>query len=350
MGNKQQHIPPDNPITYGSVCSGIEAATVAWHPLGWHPSWFSEIESFPCAVLTHHWPSVPNLGDMTQIAARIQSGDVPAPDVFVGGTPCQAYSLSGKRQGLKDPRGQLTLAFVQLADQIDKTRQEQGKPPSIIVWENVTGVLNSHDNAFGYFLGALVGERRPLQPAGKRWANAGAVSGPSRTVVWRTLNAEFFGVAQSRKRVFVMASARPEFDPGAILFEFPTVPPRTENYYGTQKKSASSAHSGIEREFHRYCFDAIPDTAGTLIAGYDGTTSQDMKMRGGLIVEQHPRLRVRRLTPTECERLQGFPTGYTDIPWRSSSPRHRYKALGNSMPVPVMKWIGERIQRALKGN
>ncbi|EDJ8248307.1 DNA cytosine methyltransferase, partial [Salmonella enterica subsp. enterica serovar Montevideo] len=172
---------------YGSVCSGIEAATVAWHSLGWDATWFSEIEPFPCAVLAHHWPSVPNLGDMTQIAARIQSGDVPAPDILVGGTPCQAYSLSGKRQGLKDPRGRLTLAFVQLADQIDKTRHEQGKPSSIIVWENVTGVLNSHDNAFGYFLGALAGERRPLQPAGKRWANAGAVSGPSRTVVWRTL-------------------------------------------------------------------------------------------------------------------------------------------------------------------
>ncbi|EMP4080660.1 DNA cytosine methyltransferase, partial [Salmonella enterica] len=188
----------------------------------------------------------------------------------------------------------------------------------------------------------------PLQPAGQRWTNAGAVSGPSRTVVWRTLSAEFFGVPQSRKRVFVMASARSGFDPGAILFEFPTVPPRTENYYGRQKKSASSTHSGIERERHRYCFDAIPDTAGTLIAGYDGTTSQDMKMRGGLIVEQHPRLRVRRLTPTECERLQGFPTGYTDVPWRSSSPGHRYKALGNSMPVPVMQWIGERIQKALE--
>ncbi|EAM7936789.1 DNA cytosine methyltransferase [Salmonella enterica] len=348
MGNNQQYTPPVNSVTYGSVCSGIEAATVAWSPLGWNASWFSEIEPFPCAVLAHRWPSVPNLGDMTKIAARIQSGDVPAPDILVGGTPCQAFSMSGKRQGLKDPRGQLTLAFVQLADQTDKTREEQGEQPTIIVWENVTGVLNSHDNAFGHFLGALAGERRPLQPAGQRWANAGAVSGPSRTIVWRVLNAEFFGVAQSRKRVFVMASARSGFDPGSILFEFPTVSPRTEDYYGRQKKSTPTPDSGIEREFHRYCFDAIPDTAGTLIAGYDGTSGQDMKMRGGLIVERHPRLRVRRLTPTECERLQGFPTGYTDIPWRSSTPKNRYKALGNSMPVPVMRWIGERIQRVLK--
>lgn len=348
MGNNNyQHTSSDSPVTYGSVCSGIEAATVAWQPLGWHPAWFSEIEPFPCAVLSHHWPAVPNVGDMTCIAARIRSGEILAPDVLVGGTPCQAFSLSGRRKGLADPRGQLTLAFVQLADQIDQTRQVQGNAPSVIIWENVTGVLNSHDNAFGHFLGALAGSGCALQPAGQRWANAGAVSGPSRTVVWRVLNAEFFGVAQSRKRVFVMASSRPEFDPGKVLFEFPAMPARTENYYGKQKKSASTPHSGIKGEFNRYCFDAIPDKSGTLIACYDGTGNQDMKMPGGLIVEQHPRLRVRRLTPSECEQLQGFPVGHTDIPWRSESPNHRYKAIGNSMPVPVMSWIGERIQTVL---
>ncbi|MBC6503386.1 DNA cytosine methyltransferase [Citrobacter freundii] len=347
MGNSDQLIRPDSEFSYGSVCSGIEAASVAWESLGWKAAWFSEIEAFPCAVLAHHWPTVPNVGDMTKIAASIRSGEIVAPDVLVGGTPCQAFSMSGKRQGLSDPRGQLTLSFVQLADQIDASRQAEGKEPSIILWENVTGVLNSHDNAFGHFLGALAGSGCALQPAGQRWANAGAVSGPSRTVVWRVLNAEFFGLPQSRKRVFVMASAREGFDPGKVLFEFPTVPARITNYYGTQKKSASTAYSGIEREFHRYCFDAIPDKAGTLIACYDGTGNQDMRMPGGLIVEQHPRLRVRRLTPSECEQLQGFPVGHTDIPWRSESPNHRYKALGNSMPVSVMRWIGERIQSSL---
>lgn len=347
MGNSDQLIRSDSSFSYGSVCSGIEAASVAWQSLGWKAVWFSELEAFPCAVLAHHWPTVPNVGDMTKIASSIRSGNVEAPDVLVGGTPCQAFSMSGKRQGLSDPRGQLTLSFVQLADQIDASRQAKGKDPSIILWENVTGVLNSHDNAFGHFLGALAGSGCALQPAGQRWANAGAVSGPSRTVAWRVLNAEFFGLPQSRKRVFVMASAREGFDPGKVLFEFPSVPARTADYYGTQKKSASKAYSGIEREFHRYCFDAIPDKAGTLIACYDGTGNQDMRMPGGLIVEQHPRLRVRRLTPSECEQLQGFPVGHTAIPWRSESPNHRYKALGNSMPVSVMRWIGERVQSSL---
>lgn len=335
------------PVTYGSVCSGIEAASIAWESLKWKAEWFSEIEKFPCAVLQHHWPNVPNLGDMTRIAGRIRKGEIAAPAVLVGGTPCQAFSVAGKRKGLDDERGQLTLSFVELADQIDRSRIESWKEPAIILWENVTGVLNSHDNAFGCFLGALAGESCALQPAGKRWANAGVVSGPSRTIAWRVLNAEFFGVPQSRKRVFVMASARQGFDPGAVLFEFPSLPPRTEKYYGKQKKSGTNTYSGIEREFHRYCLSAIPETAGTLLASYNGTSNQDMRMRGGLIVESTPKLRVRRLTPSECERLQGFPVGHTNIPWRSNSPLPRYKALGNSMPVPVMKWLGERIQQAI---
>ncbi|MEG0205009.1 MAG: DNA cytosine methyltransferase [Citrobacter sp.] len=335
------------PVTYGSVCSGIEAASVAWESLKWKAEWFSEIEKFPCAVLQHHWPNVPNLGDMTRIACRIRDGEIAAPAVLVGGTPCQAFSVAGKRKGLDDERGQLTLSFVELANQIDSSRIESGQEPAIILWENVTGVLNSHDNAFGCFLGALAGESCALQPAGKRWANAGVVSGPSRTIAWRVLNAEFFGVPQSRKRVFVMASARQGFDPGAVLFEFPSLPSRTEKYYGKQKKSGTKTYSGIEREFHRYCLSAIPETAGTLLASYNGTSNQDMRMRGGLIVESTPKLRVRRLTPSECERLQGFPVGYTNIPWRSNSPLPRYKALGNSMPVPVMKWLGERIQQAI---
>ncbi|MDT7074203.1 DNA cytosine methyltransferase [Citrobacter amalonaticus] len=338
------------PLSYGSVCSGIEAASIAWTDLKWKAEWFSEIEKFPSAVLQYHWPHVPNLGDMTLIAERIQKGEVTAPDILVGGTPCQAFSVSGKRKGLDDARGQLTLSFVELANQIDRNRIMTGKEPAIIVWENVTGVLNSHDNAFGCFLGALAGEGSELQPAGKKWANAGVVSGPSRAIAWRVLNAEFFGVPQSRKRVFVMASARQGFDPGAVLFEFPSLPSRTEKYYGKQKKSGTNAYSGIEREFHRYCLSAIPETAGTLLASYNGTSNQDMRMRGGLIVEANPALRVRRLTPSECERLQGFPVGHTNIPWRSNSPLPRYKALGNSMPVPVMKWLGERIQQAISSN
>ncbi|WP_213843808.1 DNA cytosine methyltransferase, partial [Enterobacter hormaechei] len=136
-------------MRYGSVCSGIEAASKAWEPLGWKPAWFSEIEPFPSSVLAHHWPEVTNLGDMTKIADAVRAGDVEAPDVLVGGTPCQAFSIAGLREGLSDDRGQLTLSYVELANAIDTKRRERGEPESIIVWENVPGVLSSKDNAFG---------------------------------------------------------------------------------------------------------------------------------------------------------------------------------------------------------
>ncbi|EBZ1028290.1 DNA cytosine methyltransferase, partial [Salmonella enterica subsp. enterica serovar Muenchen] len=134
-------------MRYGSVCSGIEAASIAWESLGWQPAWFAEIEAFPSAVLANHWPHVTNLGDMTGIASAVRAGDVEAPDVLVGGTPCQAFSIAGLRNGLADKRGQLTLSYVELANAIDDKRRERGEKEAIIVWENVPGVLSSKDNA-----------------------------------------------------------------------------------------------------------------------------------------------------------------------------------------------------------
>ena len=206
-------------MKYGSVCSGIEAASKAWEPLGWKPAWFSEIEPFPSAVLAHHWPEVSNLGDMTKIADGVRAGEVEAPDVLVGGTPCQAFSIAGLREGLSDDRGQLTLSYVELANAIDAKRRERGEPEAIIVWENVPGVLSSKDNAFGCFLAGLAGESSELQPAGGKWTHSGCVYGPERVVAWRILDAQFFGVAQRRRRVFVVASARKGFDPCQVLFE-----------------------------------------------------------------------------------------------------------------------------------
>ncbi len=210
-------------MKYGSVCSGIEAASKAWEPLGWKPAWFSEIEPFPSAVLAHHWPEVTNLGDMTKIADAVRVGNVEAPDVLVGGTPCQAFSIAGLREGLSDDRGQLTLSYVELANAIDAKRRERGETEAIIVWENVPGVLSSKDNAFGCFLAGLAGESSELQPAGGKWTHAGCVSGPERVIAWRVLDAQFFGVAQRRRRVFVVASARKGFDPAAVLFELDSV-------------------------------------------------------------------------------------------------------------------------------
>lgn len=201
---------------------------MAWECLGWRPAWFSQYDpehdysrgpDFPSAVLANHWPDVPNLGDMTKLAASVRAGITPAPDLIVGGTPCQAFSVAGARAGLSDPRGQLTISYGELADAVDNIRAADGKAPAIFVWENVPGVLSSKDNAFGAFLGLLAGEDCELQPPGKRWTNTGYVRGPKRAIAWRILDAQYFGVAQRRRRVFVVASARGDIDPTQILFE-----------------------------------------------------------------------------------------------------------------------------------
>ncbi|MBV2205764.1 MAG: DNA cytosine methyltransferase [Pseudomonas sp.] len=211
--------PASPPLQYGSVCSGIEAVTLAWEPLGLKAAWFSEIDPFPCAVLAHHYSEVPNLGDMTRIADQVLAGAVLAPDILVGGPPCQAFSIAGNRQGLNDPRGTLTLAYVELANAIDQVRLESRQPPAALVFENVPGILSDRSNAFGCLLGALAGESHALEPPGKKWTHAGHVSGPQRRIAWRILDAQHFGVAQRRKRVFLVASGRDDLDPAEVLFE-----------------------------------------------------------------------------------------------------------------------------------
>jgi len=160
-------------MRFGSVCSGIEAASVAWHPLGWTTAWLAEIEQFPSAVLAHHYPQVQNLGDMTSLPERILGGEVEAPDVFCGGTPCQAFSVAGLRKSLDDARGNLSLTFCEIADAIDTIRAQRGQHPAVIFWENVPGVLSTKDNAFGCFFGRPCrGKRRTATTRGtvvERW-------------------------------------------------------------------------------------------------------------------------------------------------------------------------------------
>ena len=180
-------------MKYLSVCSGIEAASKAWKPIGWEPVAFSEIEPFPSAVLKHHWPKVQNLGDMTQHEQwNIPSGTI---DLLVGGTPCQSFSVAGLRQGLKDPRGNLMLTYLAIAERLK---------PRWLVWENVPGVLSSNGGKdFGSFLGAL-GE------LGYEWA-------------YRVLDAQWFGVAQRRRRVFVVAHLGEGSLAAKVLFESESV-------------------------------------------------------------------------------------------------------------------------------
>lgn len=269
-------------MRYASLCSGIEAASLAWEPLGWTPAWFAEIEPFTCAVLAHRWPHVPNHGDMTRLIGRILTGGIEAPDILVGGTPCQAFSVAGLRGSLKDERGNLTLVMIRILDAIDFIRARAGKPPCILVWENVPGVLNTRDNAFGCLLGGLAGEELALEPAGKKWTNAGAVFGHRRRIAGNTI-----------------------------------------------ERQPENGGNGI----------GVSPTAYTL------TASDRHAVQHGLT--------VRRLTPLECERLQGMPDNHTRIPWRGKPAEQcpdapRYKAVGNSMAVPVMRRIGHWIQDYLK--
>ena len=429
-------------MKYGSVCSGVEAATVAWHPLGWEPQWFSEIEKFPSAVLQHHYPETPNLGDMT---AFKEWKDDPV-DLLVGGTPCQSFSVAGLRRGLADPRGNLMLTYLAIAERYQ---------PRWLVWENVPGVLSSNRGRdFGTFLGAL-------GQLGYGFA-------------YRVLDAQYFGVAQRRRRVFVVGHLGDWRRAAAVLFEregmlghpAPSREAReettgytsgsfggysegvetvraaggdlgggsetlvastltscvghandpSEQFVTEQKKvnaiTASYGTGGPDYETKPLVygwnseFNTMQDTMPTIQRGGQGG-SQDgvmiafpaemsgtqaastpevsptlsvghktaVAIQAQALKEKQPKSQgfgidesgtsytltagdrhamqyghqVRRLTPIECERLQGFPDNYTRIPWRNKDAADcpdgpRYKAMGNSMAVPVMRWIGERIQ------
>ena len=342
-------------MRYGSVCSGVEAATVAWHPLGWQAAWYSEIEPFPSAVLKHHYPTVPNYGDMTQYEAW---PDEPI-NLLVGGTPCQSFSVAGLRKGLADPRGNLMLTYGAIAKRYR---------PEWLVWENVPGVLSSNGGRdFGTFLGMLA-------ELGYGFA-------------YRVLDAQYFGVAQRRRRVFVVGHLGNWQRAAAVLFERHSLQGHPAPSRKTGQDSAKCLTAGVGK---RYDFEtetlpiAFPwqsaldpignpeNLSGTLIKnqtmavaqptyGIPGNWIGRQPENGGNAVEpmhnvspcltktdRHgvAAMQVRRLTPVECERLQGFPDGYTNIPWRNkteSPDGPRYKAMGNSMAVPVMRWIGGRI-------
>lgn len=328
-------------MKYLSLCSGIECASVAWAGLGWEPVAFSEIDPFPSSVLAARFPGVPNLGDMN----GYEAWDIERPDIIVAGTPCVSFSVAGLRQGLLDGRGGLTLTLARICERYR---------PGFVLWENVPGVLSSRDNAFGCLLGALAGEDSQLEPPGKRWADAGLVLGPERTVAWRCLDAQFFGLAQRRRRVFVLACPRHGADPARILFEpgctcrdAPEGRPDAEDPGPTPARCPlcglaprrdsppvrPPAHPAtLAVDVYNLAVDG--DVSCTVTSATAGTNTSGPKALA-------PDGTLRRLTAEECERLQGFPAGWTDVP--GASHARRVKAVGNSMAVPCMRHIGERI-------
>ena len=353
-------------LSYGSVCSGIEAASVAWHNYA-TPAWFSEISKFPSAVLAHHFPTVANLGDMTKIKDKIQALEVCAPDVLVGGTPCQAFSIAGLRGGLADPRGGLSLSFIELANKIDEVRHAKKQKPAFILWENVIGVLSSKDNAFGCFLAGLAGETIPLLSPRGSWPNAGCVVGTQRTIAWRVLDAQYFGLAQRRLRVFALAiDNSANIDPARILFEFEGTrldsPPRNSSGHPLAPSDGSSPQHPIVIQGNVIGRQPKNGPAGKGYSDSGVCFTLNCTDRPAVATKDAP---LRRLTPIEHERLQGFPDNWTNIPWPSSRvvslptaranllrgtglDGHRYHAVGNSMAVPVMGWIGQRMFAALQ--
>ena len=412
-------------MKYLSVCSGIEAATVAWHHMGWEAVGYSEIEKFPSQVLAHHYPNVTNYGDMT----KFKEWNIGTIDLLVGGTPCQSFSVAGLRKGLEDPRGNLALTYCAILDKFK---------PKWFVWENVPGVLSSGGGRdFGSFLGAVA-------QLGYGFA-------------YRVLNAQYFGVAQRRKRVFVVGYLGNWQRAAEVLFERESlcgdikaskvkrediaatiaarfgvsrnnyeelapiqqkvyenhgtdsrikpvdVCPTVASRWGTGGNNiplvnqfepmtptiAKCLTRGIGQRFDAETETMIPTYSmqGNLIGRDKGGpqgigvaenapmytlnatdvhgVAQPMPFgvnekpdvghclrAGASKADKHESttyiqqaMAVRRLTPVECERLQGFHDNYTDIQPKSKPTPDgpRYKALGNSMAVPVMKWIGERI-------
>ncbi|MBE6364295.1 MAG: restriction endonuclease subunit M [Lentisphaerae bacterium] len=310
--------------TIGSICSGIEAASVAWANLDVSFQWFSEIATFPCSLLSLRYPTIPNMGDMRLLPEKISSGKIIAPDMICAGTPCQAFSLAGWKRGLDDDRGNLALALIDIVEANDIARKSEQKQETILFWENVEGVLSDKTNAFGYFVSLLAGFEEILT---FKWGTAGIIRGPKRNIAWRILDAKYFGVPQQRRRLYLLAGGK-DFHPENILFEtglnkIPIYPKPCFIFEKAEHKFQ------IFREYT----DCLYSSYGTK---WNGNAAA---YNGSLYVVQDER--IRRLSVLEAERLMGFPDNYTSI--EGSKKTNQYQALGNSWAIPVIKWIGEQL-------
>ncbi len=313
--------------TVGSVCSGIEAASVALAPLGLEFEWLSEIAEFPSRLLAERYPSIPNVGDMNAVPELITNKKIPSADFICGGTPCQPFSLAGWKGGLDDSRGDLTLKFADIVNANDEVRLSRGEDRCKVLWENVEGVLTDKTNAFGCFISSLAGLENVLTPVGGKWSSAGLIYGKTRNIAWRVFDAKYFGVPQQRRRLYVVAGGL-DFYPERVLFEVHKGDFQSYPDYPLKFKK-----DGHEFEVFRGYTDCLYSAYGTK---WNGNAAA---YNGSLFVVQDGR--IRRLSPLEAERLMGLPDNYTDI--QGAKKTNRYQVIGNSWAVPVIRWIGERI-------
>jgi DNA (cytosine-5)-methyltransferase 1 len=285
-------------VRYGTLCSGIETASLAF-PKSWKPIWFSEVDPFCCALLKERYPHVPNLGDLTKIESA------PSVDLVIAGKPCQSFSEQGSKRGLDDPRGQLALQFSKLLDSLR---------PKWIVWENVPGVLQSNRGRdFRCFLSSLAKLRYGL--------------------AYRVLDAQFFGVPQRRRRVFVVGHHPDWRRAAAVLFDGPQ--------FDANAGSSAEVH-GEQQSAPRFS-DCLLGWTGDETPKHGIEVVPTLRsQQGGEGVGVIGRGICRKLTTTERERLQGIPDGYTDIAgWPESKRRN---AIGNAFCVNVIRWIANRIE------
>lgn len=311
--------------TVGSICSGIEAASVAWKPLGLNFEWFSEIAPFPSKVLREKFPEIKNMGDMNNIPQALVEESICAPDLICGGTPCQAFSLAGGKKGLNDERGNLTLKFVDIIEANDKVRERKNQDPCTVFWENVEGVLTDKTNAFGCLISSLAG--LDVEVSMKKWPSAGLLKGKKRNVAWRVLDAKYFGLPQQRRRLYVLAGGK-TFHPEEVLFEM-----HNKEFVEYPSESLVFEKDGHSFETFREYADCLYSAYGTK---WNGNAAA---YNGSLFVVQDQK--IRRFSPLECERLMGFPDDYTNI--KGAKRTNRYQAIGNSWAVPVVQWIGKRL-------
>jgi len=336
-------------MKFGSVCSGIEAATLAFGSVNIKASWFSEIEEFPSAVLSNHYPTIKNYGDMNNLSKLILDEKIEAPEILCGGTPCQAFSLAGWQNGLVDERGQLTLKFIDIADSIDLIRTKNGQKKSIVMWENVEGVLRDKTNAFGCFIAGLAGLKEPIENV-KKWTSSGVLFGLKRNVAWRVLDSKYFGVPQQRKRLYVIATDT-DINPELLLFEKCNLEQKVtlnnlNDIYAKKVNKKTSLLQYCENDSNNIRFiknekiEVFRDYTDCLYSAY-GTkwNGNAAAYNGSLYISQNDK--IRRLTPLECERLMGFPDNYTLLP--KAKDTSRYKAIGNSWAIQTVEWIVKRI-------